>query len=49
MFFVLFLFIWFRWTWPRVREDQLQGLAWKWLVPLTLFNIVATATLKVVF
>jgi len=49
MFFVLFLFIWFRWTWPRVREDQLQGLAWKWLVPLTLFNIVITATLKVVF
>jgi len=49
MFFVLFLFIWFRWTWPRVREDQLQGLAWKWLVPLTLFNIVVTATLKVVF
>ncbi len=48
IFFVLFLFIWFRWTWPRVREDQLQGLAWKWLIPLTLFNIMATATLKVV-
>ncbi len=49
IFFVLFLYIWFRWTWPRVREDQLQSLAWKWLIPLTLFNIVATATLKVVF
>ncbi|MDJ0954218.1 MAG: NADH-quinone oxidoreductase subunit NuoH [Acidimicrobiia bacterium] len=48
IFFVLFLFIWFRWTWPRIREDQLQGLAWKWLIPLTLFNIIATATLKVV-
>lgn len=48
VFFVLFLFIWFRWTWPRIREDQLQGLAWKWLIPLTLLNIVATATLKVV-
>jgi len=46
---LVFLIIWFRWTWPRVREDQLQGLAWKWLVPLTLFNIVATATVKVVF
>lgn len=49
IFFVVFLFIWFRWTWPRIREDQLQQLAWKWLIPLTLFNIVATATLKVVF
>ena len=48
IFFVVFLYIWFRWTWPRIREDQLQALAWKWLVPLTLFNIVATATMKVV-
>ena len=48
IFFVLFLYIWFRWTWPRIREDQLQTLAWKWLIPLTLLNIVATATLKVV-
>jgi NADH-quinone oxidoreductase subunit H len=48
IFFVVFLFIWFRWTWPRIREDQLQQLAWKWLIPLTLLNIVATATLKVV-
>ena len=49
VFFIVFLFIWVRWTWPRVREDQLQRLAWKWLIPLTLFNIVATATFKVVF
>lgn len=49
VFFIVFLYIWFRWTWPRIREDQLQRLAWKWLIPLTLFNIVATATLKVVF
>jgi NADH-quinone oxidoreductase subunit H len=48
MFFIVFLYIWFRWTWPRIREDQLQILAWKWLIPLTLLNIVATATLKVV-
>lgn len=49
VFFIVFLYIWFRWTWPRIREDQLQRLAWKWLIPVTLFNIVATATLKVVF
>ena len=43
-----FAMIWFRWTWPRLREDQLQSLAWRWLVPLALANIAVTATLKVV-
>jgi len=46
---LVFLMIWFRWTFPRFREDQLQTLAWKWLIPLSLANIAATATLKVVF
>jgi NADH-quinone oxidoreductase subunit H len=44
-----FVMIWFRWTFPRLREDQLQSFAWRWLVPLSLVNIAATATLKVVF
>jgi NADH-quinone oxidoreductase subunit H len=48
IFFVVFLYIWFRWTWPRIREDQLQTMAWKYLIPLTLLNIVVTATMKVV-
>ncbi len=48
MVFVLFLYIWFRWTWPRIREDQLQSLAWKWLIPITLLNIAGTAIAKVV-
>ncbi len=46
---LVFVLIWVRWTWPRFREDQLQRLAWKWLVPLALLNIVLTATAKVVF
>jgi NADH-quinone oxidoreductase subunit H len=46
-FVLVFLIIWFRWTWPRVREDQLQGFAWKWLVPAALANIAVTAVLKV--
>jgi NADH-quinone oxidoreductase subunit H len=46
-FLLVFAMIWFRWTFPRFREDQLQGMAWKWLVPISLLNIAVTATLKV--
>lgn len=46
---LVFIIIWLRWTFPRFREDQLQSLAWKWLIPLALLNIAVTATLKVVF
>ncbi len=48
VFLLAFAMIWFRWTFPRFREDQLQSLAWKWLVPLALVNIAVTAILKVV-
>ena len=43
-----FVVIWIRWTWPRLREDQLQSLAWRWLIPLALANILVIATFKVV-
>jgi NADH-quinone oxidoreductase subunit H len=43
-----FVIIWIRWTWPRVREDQLQSLAWTWLIPIALANIFVIAILKVV-
>jgi NADH-quinone oxidoreductase subunit H len=49
MMVVAFLIFWFRFTYPRFREDQLQTLAWKYLIPLALVNIMATAILKVVF
>ena len=45
---VTFLVFWFRITYPRFREDQLQKLAWKVLIPLALLNIVVTGILKVV-
>ncbi len=48
IFFLVFVMIWFRWTFPRFREDQLQSLAWKVLVPVSLVNIVVTGALKVV-
>ena len=45
---LIFLMIWLRWTLPRLREDQLQTLAWKWLIPISILNIIVTAVLKVV-
>ena len=44
-----FLIFWTRFTMPRFREDQLQRLAWKFLIPLALANIVVTGVLKVTF
>jgi NADH-quinone oxidoreductase subunit H len=46
---VAFLIFWVRFTYPRLREDQLQALAWKYLIPVSLLNIVVTGVLKVVF
>ncbi|MDP8976273.1 MAG: NADH-quinone oxidoreductase subunit NuoH [Actinomycetota bacterium] len=46
---VAFFIFWFRFTYPRLREDQLQAVAWKYLIPLSLANILATGILKVVF
>jgi NADH-quinone oxidoreductase subunit H len=47
MMIVSFLVFWARFTYPRFREDQLQQLAWKVLIPLSLVNILATMALKV--
>jgi NADH-quinone oxidoreductase subunit H len=46
---LVFVIIWIRWTWPRLREDQLQTLAWTWLIPLALANIAVVSIFKVVF
>jgi NADH-quinone oxidoreductase subunit H len=35
--------MWFRWTFPRVRFDQLLNICWKWLIPLSLINLMVTA------
>jgi NADH-quinone oxidoreductase subunit H len=44
---VAFFMFWVRFTYPRLREDQLQALAWKVLIPLGLVNILLTGILKV--
>jgi len=38
----MLVYIWFRATFPRFRFDQLMDLGWKWMIPLSLANIVVT-------
>jgi NADH-quinone oxidoreductase subunit H len=45
---LVFLMLWLRSTWPRLREDQLQDMAWRWLIPISLVNILVVAFFKVV-
>ena len=40
---VIFLMIWARWTFPRLRFDQLMSFAWKLLIPIALLNVAVTA------
>jgi NADH-quinone oxidoreductase subunit H len=41
--FVIFIMMWFKWTFPRLRIDQLLTLEWKYLLPINLFNIILMA------
>ncbi|HEX6178736.1 MAG TPA: NADH-quinone oxidoreductase subunit H, partial [Thermoanaerobaculia bacterium] len=45
----LFVYIWFRATFPRFRFDQLMDLGWKYLIPLALANIFVTGVILLAF
>lgn len=42
IFLLIYAYMWFRWTFPRYRYDQLMDLGWKWMIPAGLANIVLT-------
>lgn len=42
-FFVSYVIIWFKWTFPRVRIDQMLSFEWKYLMPLSLANLILMA------
>jgi NADH-quinone oxidoreductase subunit H len=47
--FFLFMYIWFRGTYPRYRYDQLMALGWKWLLPLSILNVIGTGLAVLLF
>ena len=46
-FFLIFVIMWFRWTFPRLRIDQLLQLEWKYLLPISMFNLLLATVVAI--
>ena len=46
-FFLIFLIMCFRWTFPRLRIDQLLNLEWKYLLPISMINLLLTTAMAI--
>jgi NADH-quinone oxidoreductase subunit H len=49
VFIFIYMYLWFRASWPRYRYDQLMKVGWQYLMPIAIANVIVTAGLVLLF